>query len=188
MAYFVFAALSAYGGDDGMSIAGRSTFLGQKFLRSDANLAWFGLALLSVALVFFERTRNASFGFVLRASRDNEARTAALGYSVFAVRLAAYALGAGVAGIAGALMAEQTGFVSPALMNWHRSGELMVMVVLGGSGRVSGAILGAAAVVLVEEFGGQMTEYWKLVLGALILAIVMARIAAPGWMRRLAHG
>jgi branched-chain amino acid transport system permease protein len=189
MAYFVFAALSAFGGDDGMGIAGRSTFLSVKFLRPDANLAWFALALLAVVTLFLERTRNASFGFVLRAARDNEARTAALGYSVFSVRLVAYALAAGIAGIAGALMAEQTGFVSPALMNWHRSGELMVMVVLGGSGRLTGAIVGAMVVVLVEEFGGQATEYWKLVLGALILAVVMARIVdLGGRLRRLAHG
>ncbi|MBP0649870.1 branched-chain amino acid ABC transporter permease, partial [Mycobacterium tuberculosis] len=118
MAYFVFAALSAFGGDDGMSIAGRATIFGNRFLRGDANLAWLSLVLLAAALLFFERTRHASFGFVLRAARDNEARTAALGYSVFAVRLAAYALAAGVAGLAGALMAQQTGFVSPALMNW----------------------------------------------------------------------
>jgi branched-chain amino acid transport system permease protein len=184
MAYFVFAALAAYGGDDGMSIAGRSTFLGNRFLRSDANLAWFALLLLAAAALFLERTRHASFGFVLRAARDNEARTEALGFSVFAVRLTAYALAAGVAGLAGALMAEQTGFVSPALMNWHRSGELMVMVVLGGSGRLAGAVVGAIAVVLVEEFGGQATEYWKSLLGLLILAVVMARIVDVGALRR----
>lgn len=190
MAYFVFAALAAYGGDDGMSIAGRSTFLGGRFLRGDAPLAWFALAVLAAAALFLERTRAASFGFVLRAARDNEARTAALGYSVFTVRLVAYALGAGIAGLAGALMAQQTGFVSPALMNWHRSGELMVMVVLGGSGRLSGAVVGAIVVVLVEEFGGQATEYWKLVLGVLILAVVVARIAdlGAGLKRRLARG
>lgn len=189
MAYFVFAALSAYGGDDGMSIAGRSTFLGNRFLRGDAALAWFALGVLAAVALFLERAREASFGFVLRASRDNEARTAALGYSVFAVRLVAYALAAGIAGLAGALMAQQTGFVSPALMNWHRSGELMVMVVLGGSGRLSGALVGAIVVVLVEEFGGQATEYWKLVLGGLILAVVMARIVDLGAVvRRMARG
>jgi branched-chain amino acid transport system permease protein len=184
MAYFVFAALSAYGGDDGMSIAGRSTFLGNRFLRGDAPLAWFALAILAVVALFLERARDASFGFVLRAARDNEARTAALGYSVFAVRLTAYAIAAGFAGIAGALMAQQTGFVSPALMNWHRSGELMVMVVLGGAGRLSGAVLGAVAVVLVEEFGGQATEYWKALLGVLILAVVFWRIVDLDALRR----
>jgi branched-chain amino acid transport system permease protein len=189
MAYFVFAALSAYGGDDGMGIAGRATFLGGRFLRDEAKLAWFSIGVLALALAFLERVRHAAFGFVLRAARDNEARTAALGYSVFGVRLTAFALSAGLAGIAGALMAEQTAFVSPGLMNWHRSGELMVMVVLGGAGRLSGAIVGAIVVTLVEEFGGQATEYWKLGLGVLILLVVMARIVDPAtWKRRLFGG
>lgn len=189
MAFFVFAALSAFGGDDGMGIAGRATVFGNRFLRPDANLAWLSLALLALVTVFLYRTRQASFGFVLRAARDNEARTAALGYSVFSVRLVAYALAAGIAGLAGALMAQQTGFVSPSLMNWHRSGELMVMVVLGGAGKLSGAIVGAIAVVLVEEFGGQITEYWKLLLGVLILAVVFLRIVDPAALvRRAARG
>ncbi|MER2606710.1 MAG: branched-chain amino acid ABC transporter permease [Siculibacillus sp.] len=176
MAYFVFAGISALGGDDGMGLAGRATFLGAKFLRYEVNTAWLALALLAVTLFALERVRRARFGFVLRAARDNEARVAALGYSVYWTRLTAYALGAGIAGVAGALMAEQTAFVSPALMNWHRSGELIVMVVLGGAGRLSGAIVGAVAIVLVEEFFGQITEYWKLGLGLLILAVVMARV------------
>lgn len=176
MGYFVFAALSSLGGDDGMSIAGKATLFGAKFLRSEANLAWVAVGTLAVASLFLHRATHARFGFVLRAARDNEARTAALGFSVYRTRLVAWVISAGIAGIAGALMAEQTGFVSPALMNWHRSGELIVMVVLGGSRRLSGAIVGAIAVVLVEEFLGQATEYWKLGLGLLILAVVGARL------------
>ncbi|TBW36995.1 branched-chain amino acid ABC transporter permease [Siculibacillus lacustris] len=175
MAYFVFAALSAFGGDDGMGLAGRATFAGARFLRSDGNLAWLSVGLLAAAAWVLHRVVAARFGFVLRAARDDEARVSALGFSVYRTRLVAYALGAGIAGLAGALLAEQTAFVSPALMNWHRSGELIVMVVLGGSGRLAGAVLGAIAVVLVEEFLGGVTEYWKLGLGLLILAVVMSR-------------
>jgi branched-chain amino acid transport system permease protein len=176
MAYFVFAALSAYGGDDGMSPAGRATVFGVKLFRDDRNLALLAIGLLGLVSLFLHRSVRARFGAVLRAARDNEARTAALGFSVFRTRLVAYALAAGFAGIAGALMAEQTGFVSPALMNWHRSGELIVMVVLGGARRLSGAVLGAIVVVLVEEFLGEATEYWKLGLGLLILTVVASRI------------
>ena len=176
MAYFVFAAMSGLGGDDGMGIAGSATFLGWKFLRWESNLAWLAIGLLALASLFLHAATRARFGFVLRAARDAEARTAALGYSVFRTRLVAWVLSAGIAGIAGALMAEQTGFVSPALMSWHRSGELIVMVVLGGARRLSGAVVGAIFVVLVEEFLGQTTEYWKLGLGLLILAVVMARV------------
>ncbi len=176
MAYFVFAALSGFGGDDGMSIAGKATLIGAKFLRAEGNLAWVAVGTLAAITFLVHRMTAARFGFVLRAARDNEARTAALGYSVFKTRLVAWVISAGIAGVAGALMAEQTGFVSPALMNWHRSGELIVMVVLGGSRRLSGAIVGAIAVVLVEEFLGEITEYWKLGLGLLILAVVASRL------------
>ena len=177
MAYFVFSALAAYGGDDGMSIAGRATLFGAKLFRSEANLAWLAVVVLAGVSAFLHRATRARFGSVLRAARDNEERTAALGFSVFRTRLVAYALAAGLAAIAGALMAEQTGFVSPALMNWHRSGELIVMVVLGGSRRLSGAVAGAIAIVLIEEFLGSLTEYWKLGLGLVILAVVAARVA-----------
>jgi branched-chain amino acid transport system permease protein len=176
MGYFVFSALSAYGGDDGMSIAGRATLFGARLFRSDEALAWLAIGVLAAASLFLHRTVGARFGHVLRAARDNEARTAALGFSVFRTRLAAYMIAAGIAGLAGALMAEQTGFVSPSLMNWHRSGELIVMVVLGGSRRLSGAVVGAIVVVLVEEFLGATTEYWKFGLGLLILTVVATRV------------
>ncbi len=189
MGYFVFAALSAYGGDDGMGLSTKATLLGATFLRTEANLAWVAIGLLAAVTWLLHRTTRARFGFVLRAARDNEARTAALGFSVYRTRLAAYVLAAGIAGLAGALMAEQTGFVSPSLMNWHRSGELIVMVVLGGSRRLSGAVLGAIAIVLVEEFLGGVTEYWKFGLGFLILAVVGARIAdVPAHLGRRARG
>jgi branched-chain amino acid transport system permease protein len=142
------------------------------------------IGVLAAASYLLHRATAARFGFVLRAARDNEARTAALGFSVYRTRLAAWVISAGVAGLAGALMAEQTGFVSPALMNWHRSGELIVMVVLGGSRRLSGAIVGAIAVVLVEEFLGEVTEYWKLGLGLLILAVVASRVVDVAALRR----
>lgn len=176
MAYFVFAAQSALGGDDGMSIAGKATLFGAKFFRWEANVAWVAIGALALASLFLHAALRARFGFVLRAARDAEARTTALGFPVFRVRLAAWVLAAGIAGIAGGLMAEQTGFVSPQLMNWHRSGELIVMVVLGGARRLSGAVVGAIAVVLVEEFLGSTTEYWKAGLGLLILAVVFARV------------
>ena len=189
MGYFVFAALSAFGGDDGMGIAGKATLFGAKFLRAEANLAWVAIGTLAAVSLLLHRVTRSRFGFVLRAARDNEARTAALGYSVYRTRLTAWVLSAGIAGLAGALMAEQTAFVSPALMNWHRSGELIVMVVLGGSRRLSGAVLGAIAVVLVEEFLGEATEYWKFGLGLLILAVVATRVVdLPALLGRRAHG
>ena len=177
MAYFVFAGIAALGGDDGMGIAGKATLFGAKFLRWETNTAWLAIGLLAAVSYLLHRASWARFGFVLRAARDAETRVSALGFSVYRTRLAAYGLAAGIAGLAGALMAEQTGFVSPALMNWHRSGELIVMVVLGGSRRLSGAVIGAIVIVLIEEFLGQLTEYWKLGLGLVILAVVMARVA-----------
>ena len=185
MAYFVFAALPGLGGDDGMGIAGKATLFGGKFLKFEANLAWVAIGCLGLASLLLHAATRARFGFVLRAARDAGARASALGFSVFTVRLVAWTLAAGIAGVAGALMAEQTGFVSPALMNWHRSGELIVMVVLFGARRLSGAVLGAIVIVLVEEFFGQVTEFWKLGLGLLILAVVMGRVVdLPALVKR----
>ena len=183
MAYFVFASLSVYGGDDGMALARRATVFGAKLLRGDLPLAVLAIGVLALTFAGLRRLTDARFGAVLRAARDNEIRVAALGIGAGPVRLTAYAIAGAVAGIAGALLAEQTEFVAPAIMNWHRSGELIVMVVLGGAGRagsstLKGAIAGAIALVALEEALGHVTEYGKLGLGLAILTVVFARARA----------
>jgi branched-chain amino acid transport system permease protein len=122
------------------------------------------------------------FGRVLRAAGENERRTRAAGFSVFRYRLAAFVLAAAIAGLAGGLYAEFTEFVSPSYLSWQRSGEFLVMVVLGGAGSPVGAVLGTAGVILLEEFLAEFTEHWRLVFGPLL---VLAALASHGGLTRL---
>lgn len=180
MLYYLAVSLKAYGGDDGLSLPGRST-LG--FELTDTALYYVTLALLVATIVFITRLLNARFGQALQAIRENEVRMAALGYAVLRYKLVAFTLAGALAGLAGALLANQGSFVSPSLMQWSQSGMLMVMVILGGVGHVLGGLVGAAAFLLMEEFLGHMTEHWQLGLGALLLLVVL--VAPQGLMSLL---
>jgi len=189
MAYFTFASLAALGGDDGMALASRSTLFGYRILASEVGLAVLCVLTMWVSAILLERVTNSRFGFVLRGLKDNEARTVALGYPAFPYRLVALSLASSLAGVAGALLANQTEFVSPAYISWHRSGEFIVMVVLGGVTRLGGALIGAIGIVLLEEALGHFTEYWKFWLGIILVIVVLGRaygIRWPFWRSR--HG
>ena len=180
MLYYLAVSLKAYGGDDGLSLPGRST-LG--FELTDTALYYVTLGLLVATIVFITRLLNARFGQALQAIRENEVRMAALGYAVLRYKLVAFTLAGALAGLAGALLANQGSFVSPSLMQWSQSGMLMVMVILGGVGHVLGGLVGAAAFLLMEELLGHMTEHWQLGLGALLLLVVL--VAPQGLMSLL---
>jgi branched-chain amino acid transport system permease protein len=189
MLFYVAGSLSAFGGDDGLGIAARSTLFGQRFLRTDTDLAVFAVAALGLTLLVLERLSAAPFGLMLRTGRANEEKLASLGLDPFAHRLTALAAAGGIAGIAGVLLANQVEYVSPATMNWHVSGELIVMVVLGGTKRLGGAVLGAVAVVAIDETLGHFTEYWKFGLGLVILGAVLLRgTELKRLIRGAAHG
>ncbi|RAI45341.1 branched-chain amino acid ABC transporter permease [Rhodoplanes roseus] len=175
MIFYVAASLSAFGGDDGMAVASRSTLFGMRVLKSDTNLAILAIALLGVALLALDRLVASRYGLMLRAGRANETKLQALGLDPYRHRLTALAIGGGLAGLAGVLLANQVEYVSPATMNWHVSGELIVMVVLGGTGRLAGAVLGAVVVTVLDETLGHFTEHWKLGLGLVIVAVVLLR-------------
>ena len=183
MLYYLAVSLKAYGGDDGLSLPSRST-LG--FELTDTALYYVTLALLVATIVFITRLLNARFGQALQAIRENEVRMAALGYAVLRYKLVAFTLAGALAGLAGALLANQGSFVSPSLMQWSQSGMLMVMVILGGVGHVLGGLVGAAAFLLMEELLGHMTEHWQLGLGALLLLVVL--VAPQGLMSLLKRG
>lgn len=175
MAFFTVSSMSALGGDDGMALPSRSTLFGTPVFKTDFSLALCALALLAASLLALQRIARSRFGVVLRACKENELRLAALGFAAGPYRLVAYAVSGGLAGLSGAFLANLTEFVSPSYMNWHRSGELIIMVVLGGTSRLSGAVLGAVALVLIEEGLGHFTEYWRLGLGLMIVATVLLR-------------
>ncbi|MGE0230342.1 MAG: branched-chain amino acid ABC transporter permease [Flavobacteriaceae bacterium] len=177
MVYFTATSLSAYGGDDGLTVWSRNTVLGQAVLEDERVFYGFVLLLL-VAVWLLTRLLVASpFGRVIAAARQNEARVESLGFDVFAHRLAIYTISGAVAGLAGGLLANHAEFVSPAYMNWQRSGELIVMVVLGGMGTVWGPIAGALAYLGLEHVLAGVSQHWRILLGPLLVLVVLR---APG--------
>lgn len=171
MVYYLFISLRAYGGDDGLSLAARST-IGFD-LASDSAFYYVVLVLLSVSVLVVYRLVNSRFGRVIQAIRENETRMEAIGYPVFRYKLVCFVVGGAMAGLAGALIANQNMLVSPNLIHWTQSGTLMVMVILGGVGYLAGGVLGAAAMLLLEEILSGYTMHWQLGLGLILLAVVM---------------
>jgi branched-chain amino acid transport system permease protein len=205
MLYFLATSLAAYGGDDGMTLAARSLVAGSAILENDFTFYWISLFCLVGSYAFSRALVASRFGRVLRGTRENAARIEAIGFQPFRFQLAAYVLSGMMAGLAGCLLANQAEFVSPAFMTWQRSGELIFMVVLGGLGSLHGAIIGAAAFLLLEEFLPEMlhaasfflgeetrthiAENWKMVFGPLLILVVLfVRGGIMGLLRRPRHG
>lgn len=184
MAYFFFVSLAAYGGDDGVSLRARSTLFGTDILENDLALfylsfgALIGFYLLARALI------GSRFGRVLAGTRENPVRMQAMGYRPFGFQLVAYVISGCIAAVAGVLLANQAEFVSPAYMSWHRSGELIVMVVLGGLGTLIGPIFGAVVVLLLEEILSPLSTHWRIGLGAVLILVVFF---SPGGLIGLAR-
>ncbi|MDM0068241.1 branched-chain amino acid ABC transporter permease [Variovorax sp. J31P207] len=183
MLYYIAVSLRAYGGDDGYNLAQRP-WLG---LGLDANpeLGFHGVVLGLSALWFwfFSQMLGSRFGKAIVGIRDNEARMAALGHPVFALKLMAFAIAGAAAGLAGALLVMHNGFVSPSSMHWSQSATLIVMVVLGGLGSRWGGLVGAAVWMTFEELLRPWTEYWHWPLGLALIAIVLV---APQGLAALA--
>ncbi len=176
MLYFVANSVSRYGGNDGLTIWAPTYFPGFGSLRSHNELAWVCYAVLLMVYFAFLRVRDSRFGRVLRAARENERRMLALGFAVHRYRLAAFVMSGALTGLAGVLLATMTEFVAPAYMSWHRSGELLAMVVLGGLGTLHGAVAGALLFVVLEEVLSAVTTYWGLPFGLfLVLAVLTGR-------------
>jgi branched-chain amino acid transport system permease protein len=185
MAYFAAVALSDYGGDDGLTLWSRPLVAGRSILEDDWPFYYLCLAAVALTWAGLRRLGAARFGRALDAARQNEARAEALGFDVFRVRLLAYALSGALGGLAGALLATHAEFVAPAYMGWHRSGELIVMVVLGGVASLPGAAFGALALVALEEWLSHLTLHWRLILGLLIVLMALyARRGLAGLLER----
>jgi branched-chain amino acid transport system permease protein len=173
MLYFLFISLNVFGGDDGMSIQRTSDF-GAALPLASPNVLYFAVfAVLALCFWGSGRLVESRFGMVLRGARSNARRMTALGFPIFRYRLAAFVISAAMCGVAGALLANQLLFVSPAIMQWTRSGEIIIMVIMGGIGSLLGAILGAAAYVMLEHELSGLTEHWLVILGPLLILIVL---------------
>lgn len=183
MLYYTVVSLKTYGGEDGLSLPGRSTLAGLD-LASDNTFYAVALGAAVLVFVFIARLLNAPFGHALQGARDNATRMEAIGHPVLRVRLVAFTLAGALAGLAGALLANQSGFVSPSMLQWQQSGTLMVMVILGGVGHLWGGLVGAAVLLITEEALGHWTEHWVFFLGAVLLAVVLV---APNGLMSLAR-
>ena len=172
MLFYVFVSLKTYGGDDGLMMRRRDA-LPFVDTRDDTTFYFLCLALAALWFALTAVLVRSPFGFVLTGLRQNERRMAAMGVAPYPYKLAAFVIAGMGAGLAGALMANYLRFASPDMMHWAKSGELMMIVILGGVGTLTGPLLGAAALVLLETFLTAATENWQLPLGVTLLAVVL---------------
>lgn len=175
MFYYLFVSMGKYGGSDGLSLYSRSLVPGMD-LGHDTQFYYLCFTLLLGFLICAERLVHSRFGLIVRGAKDNARRLQALGINPFYYQLVLFMIAGAGAGLAGALLANQTEYVSPGLLHWTLSGELMVMVILGGLGTLYGPILGAAVFLLMEETLAMYTEHWMIYMGPfLILVVLFAR-------------
>mgnify|MGYP001146648828 CR=1 FL=1 len=181
MLYYFAISWPAYGGEDGLSFYVRNSFPGANTF---APLQFFGICatILGLTMILVAVLTQSRFGLALRAAKQNEARVVAVGIRPYALRLTAFVLSGMVAGLAGALFADLNRFVSPAMLSWHMSGEIMVFVILGGVGRIAGPVAGAAVFIALEYLLGPVSDHWQALLGLLLLVIVLF---APGGLMGL---
>lgn len=189
MVYFVAGSLAPYGGDDGMTLQVRSTLLGFQPFKSDRVFYYAVFGFLLAAYLACRAIVASRFGRVFRGAKENPTRMATIGYDVFKYQRIAYVIAGMIGGLSGFLLANVVEFVSPAYMSWQRSGELIIMVLFGGIGTLYGAIVGAAAFLLLEDVLGSITENWKLIFGPMLVLIVLfARGGIVGLFERLLKG
>jgi branched-chain amino acid transport system permease protein len=190
--YYVANGLDRYGGDDGLTIQRRSEFAWPVDLSNRTFFYYLCLALLLATVYLTWRLVNSRFGLVIQGARSNDRRMAAIGFPTFHYKLVCFVIAGVICGVAGVLLANHTNFISPALMHWTRSGDLIVMAVLGGMGSVFGPVFGAVAFLLLEEIlppvikpfaqlftivtgidASHAHEYWQIVLGPMFLLVVL---------------
>ncbi|MGI9318515.1 MAG: branched-chain amino acid ABC transporter permease [bacterium] len=186
MVYFTFVSLEEYGGDDGLVIYLRSEFPSWISMETPVSLYYWILGVLFLTLMFIHRLVHARFGRVIVGSRFNEDRMQSLGYSTYRYRLTCYVISGVLCGIAGMLLGNFTSFISPEMIGWTRSGELIFMVVMGGAGTLFGPLVGTAAFVFLEEFLSYITIYWHLIFGLMLIALVLfGKGGIHGWLSAL---
>ena len=173
MLYYLGVSVEEYGGDDGMRLKVKSKFSGLIDLNDPVAFYYLVLALLLAATYLVHRLVNSRFGLVLRATKSNEARSRAIGFSPYPYQLVAFVISGALCGLAGALLANHTAYIAPAFMEWTRSGEIMFMVILGGMGTAPGPALGAFALLLLEDLLAGWTQHWQIVLGPLLVLSVL---------------
>ncbi|RCK22522.1 ABC transporter permease [Thalassospira profundimaris] len=172
MIYYFAISWPAYGGEDGLSIYVRNGFPGLNTLDP---ISFFALCavMLGIVMLFSTVLIRSRFGLALQGARQNAQRMTAVGIAPFRIRLVAFVISAMITALAGALYADLNRFVSPTMLSWHMSGEIMIFVILGGVGRLFGPLAGAALYIILEHLLGGVWEFWQLPLGVLLLIVVL---------------
>jgi branched-chain amino acid transport system permease protein len=173
MIYFLCESLNQFGGDNGLNIPEHSNFGRLVDLDDGTALYYLAFGCLLLCLLLGSRMVESRFGLVLRGAKSNERRMAAMGFPTFRYRLTAFVIAGAMGGLAGALLANQTLFLSPSIMHWTRSGEIMMMVILGGMGTLFGPVAGAVVYLVLENMLSGITGHWQAVLGPLLVMIVL---------------
>jgi branched-chain amino acid transport system permease protein len=173
MLYYLGISLETYGGDNGMRLAARSRFGGIVDLREPTVFYYVVLAILVLFLALGSRLVESRFGMAVRAAKSNEPRARAIGFSPLPYKLTAFVIAGGGGGLAGALLANQTEYLTPDFMHWTRSGEIMFMVILGGMGTLFGPVIGAVALLLLEDVLSALTAHWQIILGPILVLVVL---------------
>lgn len=186
MLFYLFHDTHFAGGSDGTFINLRpaATIFGFTLVDLDNQRVfyWLILALTVGTVAFLSMLTRSPFGRALAAARDNERRARALGFTVYRLRLMAFVVSGAIAGLGGYFAAAQFGFVAPQMLGWHLSASLLVMVVLGGMRTVTGPLIGAIIIIGLEEWLQILTEHWKLAMGLIVIALVLA---VPGGVKEL---
>jgi branched-chain amino acid transport system permease protein len=188
MLFFLFLSLKAYGGDDGLIVRRRNVLFNLN-MADDTTFYYLTVALAVLYFIGFARLVRSPFGMVLGGIRQSERRMAAIGISTYRYKLTAFVIAGMGAGLAGALMANYSKFVSPDMLHWTKSGDLMIMIIIGGTGTLLGPVLGAAVLIGLETFLTSWTEHWKFFLGPILILIVLFSSGGlmslfTGWSRK----
>jgi len=172
MLYYFAISWPSYGGEDGLSFYVRNGFLG---VNTFDPLSFFTICcgLLLMALGLTDVLRRSRFGLALEAARQNPQRLLSVGIRPYGVQLVAFVISGALTGLAGALYADLNRFVSPNMLSWHTSGEIMIFVILGGVARLWGPVAGAGLYILLEHQLGGISDYWQVYLGLLLLVVVI---------------
>lgn len=187
MMFYAIVSLETYGGDDGLTIDLRSEF---PLINLDNPLTLYGVCYVSLMIIVFliYRIRNSRFGMVLQGARSNEERMQAIGVNCYKYQLTAFVLSAVICGYAGFLLGNFTTFISPEMMDWTRSGEIMFMVILGGAAMLWGPVIGAIVFVVLEFVLAEFTIYWHLPFGLLLIfAVLFLRGGISGALHSLGN-
>ena len=186
MIYFIFLSLEEYGADDGLVIYARSEFPIWMNMEGAVSLYYWIFGLLILTLFFIHRLVRSRFGRVIIGSKYNDLRMQSLGFNTYGYRLTCYVISAVICGLAGVLLGNFTSFISPEMMSWTRSGELIFMVIIGGAGSLFGPLFGALSFLFLEEALSLITIYWHLIFGGLLIALVLfGKGGIDAWLSKL---